>query len=72
MVSYRNANGAQVFLLTKKQTPTRENFYLYEMLEDGSLKKLGRGNTPPELEEKFHVNEKISENPCKKKKKKLK
>lgn len=71
MVSYRNIDGVQMFLLTKKQTPTKESFYLYEIAEDGSLKKLGRGNTPPELEAKFCVTEKLSEISCKKKKKKL-
>ena len=53
---YRNKRGEPIFLMTSKKT-SRDNYYLYEVTSDGALNKLGRAKTPPELEEKFHVNE---------------
>ena len=45
--------GVPLFEITSK--PSRDCYFLYEVLENGTLKKLGRGRTPRDLEEKFHV-----------------
>ena len=54
-VTYLNAKGDPAFIMTSK--PTREYYYLYEILKDGSLFKLGRARSPTELEEKFCTKE---------------
>ena len=59
-VNYANKNGKIIFILTSK--PSREYYFLYEVLEDGSLNKLGKAKEPPELEEKYHVKERMSQN----------
>ena len=45
-------------ILTSK--PARDFYFLYEVLEDGSLKKLGKARSPTELEEKFDVKSRMS------------
>ena len=57
-VGYYNRKGERIFLLTSKQN-SREWYFLYEVCEDGKLKKLGRAHTPTELEEKYQVAEKM-------------
>lgn len=57
-VGYYNRSGERIFLLTSKEN-SREWYYLYEVVDGTALKKLGRAHTPPELEEKFHVVEKM-------------
>ena len=52
------ANGSPVFLLT--EDAARGAFVLYETAEDG-VKKLGRAQSPTELEDKFGVRERIAE-----------
>ena len=47
-------DGKRIFLMTSK-TNNRDWYYLYEVINDTELKKLGKARTPPELEEKFHV-----------------
>lgn len=54
---YYNRAGELLFIITSKE-PAREWYYLYA-LENGAFKKLGRAREPPELEEKFHVKEKM-------------
>lgn len=50
---YSNIKHEPVFLMTSK--PARDFYFLYEILPDGSLNKLGKARTPPELEKKFNV-----------------
>lgn len=52
-VGYYNADGEPVCILTSK--PARDYYFLYEVLQDGRLNKLGKAKTPPELEKKFNV-----------------
>lgn len=52
-VRYNNTKGKTVCVLTSK--PARDFYFLYEVKPDGSLAKLGKARTPPELEEKFDV-----------------
>lgn len=54
-VSYYNYSHELVFVLTYK--PTSGMYYLYEVLEDGELNKIGKGNNPNQLEEKYNVME---------------
>ena len=42
--------------MTSKKN-NRDYYYLYEVAPDGSLNKLGRAKTPPDLEAKYHVDE---------------
>ena len=56
-VSYQNVNGEPVCILTSKQT--RDYYYLYEVLPDGTLNKLGKARLPTELEEKFDVRKRM-------------
>lgn len=56
-VNYANKKGEIVCILTSKST--RDYYYLYEVLEDGKLNKLGKAKEPPELENKFNVKERM-------------
>lgn len=56
-VIYANRDGAPVCILTSKES--RDYYFLYEVLNDGKLKKLGKAKEPPELENKFNVKEKM-------------
>lgn len=49
-------NGKQLFLITHK--PLVDNYFIYEFTGDG-LVKLGRGQSPLELEVKFDVRKKM-------------
>lgn len=50
---YLNSKGEDKYILTSKST--RDYYYLYEIQLDGSLKKLGKGKTPREVEESFKL-----------------
>ena len=56
-MSYWSRENVLLFLLTSKEN-NRDWYYLYENV-DGTLKKLGKARTPPELEEKYNVIEKM-------------
>ena len=58
LVGYYNADGKRLFLLTEK-SKSDGWFYLYEDIGEGEIKKLGKAHSPPELEEKFKVIEKM-------------
>lgn len=55
-VSYYDKSGNLIGLITSKDI--RDYYYYYEASEDG-LKKLGKARTPVELEEKYHISDKI-------------
>lgn len=67
-MSYWSRENELLFLLTSKEN-NRDWYYLYENV-DGTLKKLGKARTPPELEEKYHVIERMKQGqekkPCRK------
>ena len=50
-VTYHSSGGSPALFITSK--PARDFYYLYEVLQDGAVKKLGRAKTPVELEEKY-------------------
>jgi hypothetical protein len=50
-VSYRTSKGETTHILTSK--PARDFYFLYEVLPDGKLNKLGKAKTPTELEKKY-------------------
>jgi len=54
---YYDRAGHLLFIVTSKQN-NRDWYYLYA-LEDDEFKKLGKAKSPPELENKFHVNERM-------------
>ena len=54
--AYLDNSGKIRYLITSKAT--RDYYYLYECTEDG-LRKLGRAQSPKELEERFKVEEVI-------------
>lgn len=56
-VSYYNMKGELRFIMTSKQA--RDFYFLYEVI-DGEFKKLGKGNNPTKLEEKFNLKENLS------------
>jgi len=56
-VNYCDIKGNTVFLLTSKEA--RDYYFLYEVYEDGSVKKLGKARTPTELERKFAVEDRM-------------
>ena len=51
--TYNNVNGETVYVMTSKAS--RDFYFLYKLNSDGSLVKLGKARTPPELEKKFDV-----------------
>ena len=53
---YRNKRGEPIFLMTSKKN-NRDYYYLYKILPDGKMNKLGKARTPPELEARFHVDD---------------
>lgn len=57
-VGYYNSNHELRFILTSKDS--RDFYFLYEMVEDGS-RKLGKARSPTELEEKFRVYQRMEE-----------
>ena len=57
---YRNTKGENLFLMTSKKN-SRDYYYLYKVLPDDSLEKLGRAKIPTELEDRFAVIEKMSQ-----------
>lgn len=56
-VTYYDTDNNPLFVLTSKEG--QGIFYLYEVLESGALKKLGKSKSPKELEVKFSVYEKM-------------
>lgn len=54
---YYNVKSELMFIMTAKRE-SRDFYYLYE-LEDGVFKKLGKSKSPPELERKFRVDERL-------------
>lgn len=56
-VTYRSSNGKPKYLITSK--PMRDTYFLYEVKEGGTIKKLGKSPSPAELEENYEVREKI-------------
>ena len=56
-VLYHNTGGDCIFVLTSKKG-NRDRYYLYEVFENGEVRRLGSAKTPTELEEKYHVIEK--------------
>lgn len=57
-VSYYNPSGELLFIMTSKEND-RSWYFLYK-IENGKMVKLGKAHTPPELEEKYHVDESIA------------
>lgn len=55
---YYNKAGTLLFIITSKES--RDYYYLYEYRDD-AFNKLGRAKSPVELEERFHVHEKMCE-----------
>ena len=58
-VSYRKTDGTAVAILTSK--PARDCYYLYEVMADSTLKRLGKAKTPTELEEKFNIKARMND-----------
>lgn len=54
--SYYNSSHELLFIITSK--PTRDFYFLYEVVDD-AFKKLGKAKSLVELEEKFRVNERM-------------
>lgn len=54
---YYDKSGTLRFLLTAKDG-SRDTYIMYESV-DGELRKVGKGKSPLELEEKFKVNKAI-------------
>ena len=72
-VSYYDPDGQLLFIMTSKEHD--RNWYFLYKIEDGKMVKLGKAHTPPELEERYKVNEalhgsqpKKSRKSCKEKK----
>lgn len=55
-VGYYNSNHELRFILTSKDN--RDFYYLYELV-NSNFCKLGKARSPTELEEKFHVYQKM-------------
>lgn len=58
-VRYADMNGEELFFMTTKQST--ELFYLYE-IDGDTVSKIGKAQSPFELESRFNVIEKISGN----------
>lgn len=55
-ISYRDYDGNVRLLLTQKESGI---FYLYECLDSGTVKMLGKSKSPYDLEEKYEIHNKI-------------
>ena len=51
---FTNTEGIPLYFITSKES--REYYYMYQVLADGSAKRLGRDRSPLELENKFAPN----------------
>ena len=60
-VRYCSMDGVTRFLLTSRES--RECFFLYYVAPDGSLTRLGKAKSPPELERKFNVEQVLRDFP---------
>ena len=60
-VAYYAQDHTIRYLITSKTT-SRDAYYLYEVTGE-MLKKLGKGKTPRELEDKFSIEEKVRDSP---------
>lgn len=58
-VRYVDQKQSERFILTSK-TVSRDCYFLYEIIGD-SFKRLGKAGSPVELEEKYHVLERLQE-----------
>ena len=56
-VSYHDKSGAMRFFMTSKQL--RDVYFLYEVNDDLTYVKLGKSKSPPDLEIKYSVRERI-------------
>jgi hypothetical protein len=56
-VSYYNRKNELLFIMTSKGS--RETYFLYELLDDGKFKRLGKASSPKDLEEKFEVGKRM-------------
>ena len=56
-VGYYNSKHDPLFVMTRKD----DVFFLYEVLAGDKLNKRGKGRDPAALEEKFGVNERITQ-----------
>lgn len=56
---YSNKAGRIMFLITSKGFD-RSAYFLYEVLQDNTCKKLGKSKSPIDLEKKYKVMEAIS------------
>ena len=52
-VGYNDKDGLLRFVMTSKST--RDYYYMYAVNEDGTLTKLGKSKSPPDLESKYNV-----------------
>lgn len=53
-VTYLSSDFTPRFAVTSKIS-NKDNYYLYEIIEDGVYKKLARAKSPNELEEKYNI-----------------
>ncbi len=56
---YNNRSGQTMFVITSKGYD-RSAYFLYEVQQDNTCKKLGKSKSPLDLEKKFKVMEAIS------------
>lgn len=56
---YNNRSGRTVFFITSKGYD-RSAYFLYEVQQDNTCKKLGKSKSPVDLEKKYKVMEAIS------------
>lgn len=55
-VGYINKDGIEFAVITANQTETQ--FFFYEF-DGNEYKKLGKANSPPELEKRFNIKERM-------------
>lgn len=55
-----NSRHELQYIITSKES-SREFYYLYEFLPDGTFKKFGKSRSPAELEERFRASRKEAE-----------
>lgn len=61
-VSYLNFDGTLAHIITSKND-SRDTYYLYEVSGE-NLKKLGKSDSPMELETKFNIRKTPEDEPC--------
>lgn len=57
-MTYLDSSGQAKFIVTSKEN-SRDYYFLYRVLDDDSVEKLGKSKFPDELRKKYNIDKEI-------------